>query len=61
MFIYYHYFKSKNKRLYSELAEKHATNIFHVYRLARGGSVRTNSDYEIVQDLINAQIVSGIV
>lgn len=57
---YYHYFFSKHKAIYLQLARKHGISSYRVYQLAHGSRVKKIFERDVLQELIRLGIIADI-
>jgi len=58
--LMFHLGSSKNKKIYESIAKKYKVLSFEVYRLAHGKRATTYIESQILHDLMEMDIVSGI-
>lgn len=60
MKTYYHYFFSKHKVIYLQLARKYGLSPYRIYQLAHGSKAKKISERDALQALMDLKIISVI-
>lgn len=60
MFSYYRYYFSINKSVYIRIAQKCGVRPYRVYQLAHGKKIKNSQEWDVLQELKNQRIISGV-